>query len=71
MSILNFVSQEELDDLDEDPQIAFMTFVGHAQKRLAEQRAALDPQDEVQWQEREELHHSFMNVVIAAAKRFD
>jgi hypothetical protein len=55
MSILDFVSQEELDDLDEDPQIAFMTFVGYAQKRLAEQRAALNPQDEVQWHEREEL----------------
>lgn len=68
MTILNFVSQDELDDLDDDPRIAFMTLVNHAQRRLAEQTKRLDPQDE--W-EREELRHSFMNVVIAAAKRFE
>jgi hypothetical protein len=67
MTILNFVSQDELDDLDDDPRIAFMTFVNHAQRRLAEQ-TKLDPQDD--W-EREEMRHSFMNVVIAAAKRFE
>jgi hypothetical protein len=70
MSILNFVSQDELDDLDEDPRIAFSTLVAHAQRRLSERTAALDPRDEGEWEEREELRHSFMNVVIAAAKRF-
>jgi hypothetical protein len=70
MTILNFVSQDELDDLDDDPRIAFMTLVDHAQRRLAEQTKRLDPQDESQWEQREELRHSFMNVVIAAAKRF-
>lgn len=68
MTILNFVSQDELDDLDDDPRIAFMTLVNHAQRSLAEQTKRLDPQDE--W-EREELRHSFINVVIAAAVRFD
>jgi hypothetical protein len=67
MTILNFVSQDELDDLDDDPRIAFMTLVDHAQRRLAEQTKRLDPQDE--WDQCEELRHSFMNVVIAAAKR--
>jgi hypothetical protein len=70
MTILNFVSQDELDDLDDDPRIAFMTLVYHAQRSLAEQTKRLDPQDESQWEQREELRHSFMNVVIAAAKRF-
>jgi len=27
MTILNFVSQDELDDLDDDPRIAFMMLV--------------------------------------------
>src|SRR5438105_4543268 len=69
MTILNFVSQDELDDLDDDPHIAFMTLVNHAQRRLAEQIKGLDPQDE--WEQRDELRHSFMNVVIAAAKRIE
>ena len=70
-SALNFVSQDELDDLDDDPRIAFMTLVNHAQRRLAEQTERLDPRDELQWEQREELYHSFMNVVIAAAKQFE
>jgi hypothetical protein len=71
MTVLDFVSQDELDDLDEDPRIAFMAFVNHAQRRLAQQTETLDPQDEAQWEQREELRHSFMNIVIAAAKRFE
>ncbi len=66
MAILNFVSQDELDDLDDDPRIAFMTLVNHAQRRLAEQTKTLKTGFE-----RAELRHSFMNVVIAAAKRFE
>ena len=68
MTILNFVSQDELDDLDDDPRIAFMMLVNHAQRSLSEQTKGLTEED---WQQREELRHSFMNVVIAAAKRFE
>src|ERR1700678_3378754 len=71
MTILNFVTQDELDDLDEDPRIAFMTLVNLAQRSLAEQIKRLDPQEEYQWNQREELRQSFMNVVIAAAKRLE
>lgn len=71
MSILNFVSQEELDDLDEDPRIAFMTLVDIAQRSLARQLALTRSEDEGDWEEREELRHSFMNVIIAAAKRLE
>jgi len=71
MTILNFVSQDELDDFEDDPRIAFMTLVNHAQRRLAEQTERLDPRDVSQWEQREELYHSFMNVVIAAAKQFE
>jgi hypothetical protein len=68
MTILNFVSQDELDDLDDDPRIAFMMLVNHAQRSLSEQTKGLTEED---WQQREELRHSFMNVVIAAAKRIE
>jgi hypothetical protein len=69
MTILNFVSQDELDDLDDDPRIAFMTLVNLAQRSLDEQTKRVDSQED--WDQREELRHSFMNVVIAAAKRFE
>jgi hypothetical protein len=71
MTILNFVSQDELDDLDDDPRIAFMELVNHAQRRFAEQSERLDPDVQSEWERREELRHSFMNVVIAAAKRYE
>jgi hypothetical protein len=46
-----------------------MELVNHAQRRLSEKLGQLDPQE--QWNEVEDLRHSFMNVVIAAAKRFE
>lgn len=36
MSIFKFVTQDELDDLPEDPQLAFATLVNHAQRRFAD-----------------------------------
>ena len=71
MTILNFVTQDELDDLPEDPSVAFMTLVNHAQRRLGEQTKNLDPEERYQWEQRDEIRHSFMNVVVAAAKRFE
>ena len=71
MTILNFVTQDELDDLPEDPSVAFMTLVNHAQRRLSEQTQHLDPEERYQYEQRDEIRHSFMNVVVAAAKRFE
>lgn len=71
MTILNFVTQDELDDLPEDPSVAFMTLVNHAQRRLSEQTQHLDPDERYQYEQRDEIRHSFMNVVVAAAKRFE
>jgi hypothetical protein len=71
MSILNFVSQDDLDDLDDDPRIAFMTLVNLAQRSLAEQTEKIKPQDQWEWDQVGELRHSFMNAVIAAAKQFE
>lgn len=71
MSIFTFLDQDELDDLPEDPQIAFMTLVRNAQRCLHEETAKLNPNDQYEWQQIDELRHSFMNVVLAAAKRLE
>ena len=71
MTILKFVTQDELDDLPEDPSVAFMTLVNHAQRRLAEQSDKIDLQERSDWQRLEEIRHSFMNVIVASAKRFE
>jgi len=71
MSILEFVSQDVLDDLDEDAQIAFMQLVNAAQRTLSSKLEHLNPNENDDWQKIEEVRYSFMNVVIAAAKRFE
>jgi hypothetical protein len=71
MTILNFVTQDELDSLDEDPRMAFMGLVNCAQRSLSNQLEKLDPQDENDWRQREEIQQRFMNVVVAAGKRLE
>jgi hypothetical protein len=71
MSILDFVHQDDLDDLDEDPRTAFMQLINAAQRTLSAKIDALDPDNQFDWQKIEELRYSFMNVVVAAARRFE
>ncbi len=47
-----------------------MTFVRHAQRRLAERTRELDERDQDSWAVLEDARHGFMNVVVAAGKRF-
>jgi hypothetical protein len=71
MMIFDFLTQDEMDDLpDDDPQPAFARFVEIARRRLAEQLDKFG-EDEAGWHLRKEAQHGFMNVVIAAAKRFE
>jgi hypothetical protein len=71
MSIFTFLDQDELDDLPDDPQTAFMAFVRNAQRKLKDETAKLDPENQYEWHQIDELRHSFMNVVLAAAKRLE
>ena len=71
MSILDFLTQDELDDLDEDHRVGFMQLVNIAQRKLSEKVSKFDPDDEADWRKIEEIRYSFMNVVLAAAKRFE
>jgi hypothetical protein len=71
MMIFDFITQAEMDDLpDNDPQFAFTSFVEISRRRLADFIASLSD-DELGWNERSEAQLGFMNVVIAAAKRFE
>ncbi|CCD97769.1 hypothetical protein [Bradyrhizobium sp. STM 3809] len=72
MIIFDFITPEEIADLpDDDPQSAFTQFVKIAQKRLGERSAELQPSDESDWETLREARLGFMNVVIAAAKKYE
>lgn len=70
MSILSFVTQDELDNLSEDPRIAFMELINHAQRRLSEQISKFDPDNSYDSAKRFDAEKSFMNVVVAAGKTY-
>jgi hypothetical protein len=70
MNIFDFIKQDELDDFPDDPALAFMSFVRLAQQRLFEREKQLDTNDQNDWHLVEEARHGFMNVVVAAAKRY-
>lgn len=72
MNIFDFITQDEIDDLpDDDPQAAFVRFVRVAYRRLGERSAKIDAADQPGWEELSEARHGFMNVVVAAAKKYE
>ncbi|HEY5047525.1 MAG TPA: hypothetical protein VII49_05850 [Rhizomicrobium sp.] len=70
MNIFDFVTQDEIDELSGDANLAFMTFVRHAEGRLAARIERLESELQEPWHSIEEAMHGFMNVVIAAARRY-
>lgn len=72
MGLYDFITQDELDDLPhEDGPRAFAMFVTTAQSKLAALTRGFDPSDENRWQEVQDTRHSFLNVVVGAAKRYE
>jgi hypothetical protein len=71
MTILTFVTQDELDNLSEDPKVAFMQLVNHAQRRLSERIAGLDLNEQSDWNKKTDAEKSFMNVIVASGKRLE
>lgn len=71
MNIFDLITQDELDDLPEDPSLAFLNFVRHAQGRLTAKLATIDETDQYGWQAANEARLGYMNVIVAAAKRFE
>lgn len=45
--------------------------VNHAQRSLSQQTDKLDPDNEYQWRQKEEIQQRFMNVIVAASKKFE
>lgn len=71
MLIFDFITPDEVDALpDDDPQLAFVTFVRTAQTRLGERVRSLNGNDESEWREIQEARYGFQNVVVAAAKKY-
>jgi len=70
MNFLDFITQDELNDLPEDPRMAFTRIVSYAQERLSERLVSLDPNDESQWHIVEDAYLGFMSLVVGSAKRF-
>lgn len=70
MNIFDFITQDEIEDLPEDPAMAFLEFVRIAQQRLSERTGELDARSEEDWYLLEEARYGFQNVVVAAGKRF-
>jgi hypothetical protein len=48
-----------------------MQLVNAAQRTLSAKIKALDPDNQYEWQKAEELRYSLMNVVVAAANRYE
>jgi hypothetical protein len=70
LDLFDFITQDEIDELPDDPAIAFMTFVRIAQKRLAQRTKKVDTSQEAGWDEVNEARFGFQNVILAAGKRF-
>ncbi|TPL52053.1 hypothetical protein FJ937_11870 [Mesorhizobium sp. B2-4-4] len=70
MHLYDFISEDELNDLPEDNQQAFSSFVRFARRNLSETSRGLNDGDENDWRQLQEMRHGFTNVVLAAAKRY-
>ncbi|MBA1154936.1 hypothetical protein [Microvirga mediterraneensis] len=72
MNIFDFITQDEIDDLpDDDPQAAFIMFVRIAQRRLGDRTAQIDDESQGGWRLLEDARYGFVNVVVAAAKKYE
>jgi len=74
MQLHDFIKAGEIENLpDNDPHEAFAQFVRIAQARLSERIESLSGDDDQQrsWQLTNDARHGFMNIVVAAAKKFE
>ena len=71
MNVFDLVTQDELDDLPEHPRQAFAQFARHAYRRLNEKIETCDLNESYGWQEANQARAGYMNVLIAAARRFE
>lgn len=70
MQFYDFITQDEIDDLPEDHEAAFIEFVHVAQRRLRDFARDYPDDDRDAWDTVNEARHSFVNIVVAAGKRY-
>lgn len=71
MNIFHVFTREQLDALPDEPREAFVAFVMRAEEVLEERTSSsVRSNDEDAWRYINDERHGFMNIVIAAAKRF-
>jgi hypothetical protein len=69
MDIFDVFPGDELSDLPEDPQAAFMEIARRAERVLRERVSKLSSRDEEEWRLISAERHGFLNLVVAAGKR--
>jgi len=71
MNIFNVFTPEQLEALPEEPREAFVAFVMKAEEVLESRtKNSAQDNDEEAWRYINDERHSFMNIVVAAAKRY-
>lgn len=70
MLLYDFITQDELDELPEDSEAAFIEFVHISQRSLRDFTRENSVNNQTEWDELNEARHSFANIVLAAAKRY-
>ena len=70
MEFFDFIKPEELDELPEDPQAAFIAFVRIAGPRLKEKLKALGARDNDTYEDIDDARYGFQNVILGAARKY-
>lgn len=70
MNVFDFITPDEIEDLPEDPDAAFINFVRICQTRMSARIGNLSDETENGWNEIVDARIGFINVVVAAAKRY-
>ncbi len=71
MNIFDFISQEQLENLPEEPRMAFAAFVKCSMDSLKKSFENMDLNEEQEWNDYQRARLDMMNVILAASKRFE
>lgn len=70
MNVFDFISEDEIADLPEEPSLAFVQIVRIAQTKLRKAEHGNSGEDEADWRALEDGRYGFTNFVLAVGKRF-
>lgn len=70
MGIYGFVSQEEIDDLPEDPQAAFIQFADHAHRSLQDKKVEIKFRNEADENNWKNICYLYVQTIIGAAEEY-